>query len=257
MRWLWLAGSLGLAAALIAFFESPRFYDEICGEANQAGYKECADYHVTVIFLWRLVDELQKYNGAITATATIVIAGLTWFLKVSTHKMWEEARKSADTAKRTVEEMETTAQRQLRAYLAIADGSVYFIRDDVLRAHIRIVNSGQTPAHDVNPAIYSEIRVPKDDKVFPPVTPMPHKQPIAPNSEWTVGYEIGLSPEESQAVYEQRKLVYVWGRVTYRDIFGRSQEVNFRLRNVVRETTAEGRLVRWYYYPEEEGNSAT
>lgn len=43
-------------------------------------------------------EGLDKGSGAITALATVVIAGLTVFLWLSTHKMWEEANAARELA---------------------------------------------------------------------------------------------------------------------------------------------------------------
>jgi hypothetical protein len=154
-----------------------------------------------------------------------------------------------------------TARKELRAYLTIADGSLYFLPNDVLRAEIKMVNSGKTPAHEVTPAIYGECRDPINNEIFETVSPMRHKQPIAPGSHWTVGYEFGIfSEEQKRELLERKKLVFVWGRITFKDIFGKEQEINFRFRNVVTEIvpTKEGFAVaRWFFYPEERGNNAT
>ena len=143
-----------------------------------------------------------------------------------------------------------TAKKELRAYLCIRNAEkTYNLPTGVLRAFVEILNTGKTPAHKVHPALFAEMRAPNSNKPFDEVIPMPHRQPIAPGSQWSIGYEFNdASPDDVSAVIANRKLVYMWGCIKYEDIFRQSRELRFRLRNVVKQIrpTEQGiKIERW------------
>lgn len=188
-----------------------------------------------------------------TVTLVYVTARLVWFTK----KLWSSTVDLVGDAR-------DTAKHQLRAYLSPADGTLKLIPGTtVLRAEVALRNSGHTPAHRVRYAITGALR-PKDELgSFPEPSLSTRKQPIAPNSHWTVGHEfISMNSGDLDDVLNDRKWVYVWGRAEYADIFGRTQTVSFRYRNVVRQLVFDPETQRnatagWAFYPEDDGNEAT
>lgn len=77
---------------------------------------------------------------------------------------------------------------------------------------------------------------------------------------WTFGHEfIDMTAQDLVDVLEDKKLVYIWGYVTYDDIYGDQHTLRFRFRNVVKVIVPTDRgpaIQKWKYYPEEEGNAA-
>jgi hypothetical protein len=62
-------------------------YGEIC-EYTQTGQKECTTHHIILVVLWKIIKILNDAGVAVTALATIAIAGFTFTLKRSTDRLW-------------------------------------------------------------------------------------------------------------------------------------------------------------------------
>ncbi|MBI3937628.1 MAG: hypothetical protein HY323_11685 [Betaproteobacteria bacterium] len=160
-------------------------------------------------------------------------------------------------------ETRNIAKWDLRAYLSGVSQKMQLISNDALRAEVEFRNSGRTTAHNVSLAITGAISPANEKPKFVDPEFIPHKQPIAPNSYWSIGHEFHeLTKECIEDIGAKRKLVYIWGRAKYTDIFGKSQRLKFRYRNVVTvlgpdPVTGQRVITSWMFYPEEEGNEAT
>jgi len=101
-------------------------YGEICTEKGNA--KDCASYHIALVFFWRSVKTLDTWNSLITAIATVAIGFFTWAIRSINQKQWTHAR-----------EVE-------RAYLS-GGGPVRFDEDRRVMVFVLTVeNTGKTPA---------------------------------------------------------------------------------------------------------------
>lgn len=153
------------------------------------------------------------------------------------------------------------SRKELRAYLGMGGGEVFILPNNILRGVVEIKNFGETPAHNVMVAIAGELRAPGDERPFNDPDFIPHKQPIAPTMSWTFGHEfLEMTGQDLNDVLADKKLVYIWGRVKYQDIYNETQTLRFRLRNVVKliVTTEAGTAIKkWKFYPEDEGNEAS
>lgn len=201
-------------------------------------------------------DWIGRNHTELLVIFTASLFVVTGFLVRYTKKLWGSTAKSVDDAK-------DTAQKELRAYLGAANGTLYFIlNSNHLRAAIELRNSGQTPAQKVSYAIDGAIRLPDDKTPFKELVSGQRNQPIAPGSAWTVGHEfLNLSDADKQDILSDKKYVFIWGRADYFDIFGKPQMVKFRYRNVVKNLIpldgGQTGIQNWFFYPEEEGNEAT
>ena len=102
--------------------------------------------------LFAAEDTLAQW---IMAFFTVVIAGLTGvalcYIKKTadvTNRTLEEASKTAEAAKETVVVTREMGQAQTRAYLSIKSAK-FTIQKDAILYRVKIENSGQTPAYDV------------------------------------------------------------------------------------------------------------
>lgn len=186
---------------------------------------------------------------------TLVLAVFTGMLWWSTHQLWKaaerqisvateaanQARRAADAATASAEAtqrmtgvMQDTAERQLRAYISASPTLINLFNETrAAQAGFRIENHGQTPAQNL--AISSNVAI------FP--------YPLPPNFQFP---EL-KGPGESRAVVhpgshgdgsafapapftrDQLELIckadqqrlYVFGRITYTDIFGKNRETRF------------------------------
>ncbi len=155
-------------------------------------------------------------------------------------------------------ETRNTAKKELRAYMGIGGGQVYLLPGNTIRAEVEIKNFGRSPARNVKVGIDGDRRKPGETGAFDDPPWIPHKHYIAPTMYWTIGHEfLKLEDSDIQDIALDRKLVYIWGRVTYEDIYGKTRTLRFRFRNVVKSLDEHGKIVKWYYYPENEGNDET
>lgn len=204
-------------------------------------------------------NEKDKFHlDIVLAVSTFVLVLVTAALAKYTRKLWGATSK-------LVEEGRDTAKKQLRAYVSCASKEMIFLSDIVLRAEVEFRNSGQTPAHNFRYAINGGIFSPKEIPEFSEPNFVPHSQPIAPNASWTVGHEFRkFSEADIQDIIFDRKLVYIWGKAEYKDMFSNDpQIIKFRFRNVVKHGTFDShtgnmlQIKAWSFYPEEEGNEST
>lgn len=243
----WLVVTL---AALIIFIsvicQLQSFDDCVCDYQNHKNNQTAKEdlsllsvpFTASVGCLW---SSFSKNSDAIIALFTIVIGVFTSLLFLDAK---EKGRK------------------ELRAYLGFGGGEVFVLPvNKILRAVVEVKNFGTTPAFKVRPSITGELREVGDSRPFDQPEPMPHTQPIAPTMHWTFGHEFtDMSQADLLDVLNDKKLVYVWGSVTYEDIYGEPHTFSFRLRNVVKiisQTEAGTAIHKWTYYPENEGNDST
>jgi hypothetical protein len=160
-----------IATAIWAFLfvlqADPAAYSEIC-ETSQSGQKDCATYHVIFVALWHIGKALDRFGSAITALATIAIAGFTFTLWRSTDRLWRAgedqiaiARESSEIAERTL----VAGQRPwIHVDIDIDDDMVF---DGNGNARIPLVfvlkNIGHSPATNVRVNAYIFLFGPNHD----------------------------------------------------------------------------------------------
>lgn len=130
---------------------------------------------------------------------------------------------------------ETTAKRQLRAYLSVEAG-IYFRQNKRLRFEFRpnLINTGQTPAKRVRIVSNMNLASPQIPSNFIfTLTP----SAVVPTSEGSIGRDKSLfhaavfprrlTRQELREVFLGRKIFHFWGQVTYLDVFDDPQFTNF------------------------------
>jgi len=151
------------------------------------------------------------------------------------------AKESADTAKiqagvarDTLQTMQDTAERQLRAYVGVSEASIHKVETGAPEAIVSIKNFGQTPAYDVQAWIHMWIAeypltvtvLPDAPADFPKSTAvlhpgiqtafvMPKEPPVKKELIPLLGTAIGT--------------IYVYGTIKYRDAFRRDRTTKYRL----------------------------
>lgn len=170
------------------------------------------------------------------------------------------AGESADTAKRTVETMEETAERQLRAYVAVTEAKIVNIKNpgmpDNQQINIQLKNFGQTPAY--KGSFWLEPCINDNDFALVKAVEKPQSARnsnvgiIAPGGDtFTVITDFPLLSGDSQ-VYQGKKTFYVYGEFHYADAFAVNRVTYFRYMRKGKGWTHEGNM---YVCPE--GNDAT
>lgn len=163
-----------------------------------------------------------------TAWATVTLAGITAFLAIFTALLWNSTSKLVNDAKKT-------SIKELRAYVGIVYPEVT-IKDEQLVAVVHYENSGETPARDTQVFIKSGIR-----DGFPP-----WEDPTDPRDAWRGGLlmpsvtwqrysrleGVTYSEQFRKEIFgDSAKKIWVWGTITYTDIFDEKWEVRFRFRS--------------------------
>jgi hypothetical protein len=170
-------------------------------------------------------------NEFITAVSTSIIALFTFVLAISTIKLWRAG--------------ERHSERELRAYVGTAfarETLVQLIIDQPPSAKIIIKNFGQSPAYDVSisvkiaPGDYPlTISLPEPDS-------MPGRGVLHPGEEISItGWGDNPLGDESgrlQTEHRTRRL-YLYGMITYRDIFQKGHTTHFRLHTAGRGATVQ------------------
>ena len=198
-------------------------------------------------FFIMIGDWLHEFHEQILAAATIGILLVTAALAVYTFKLWSSA---SDTAK-----------RQLRAYLGVSNCSVITITNEHIQVSVEIKNTGQTPAHKVIQTIKSEIRNSNSVGEFPTQQTDRGSTVIVPGSHITVRFDLPVTEQIINEIKVEKKSIFVWGSVSYVDIFDEEQRLEFRYRDLA-ETYESPDGVRefltgWELQPVEGGNKST
>lgn len=125
-----------------------------------------------------------------------------------------------------------TTRRQLRAYVAVSTSGI--IPDDyggTGRLFIRFKNSGQTPAYDLIPIVGNLVVPVEVAKAYPfPEHPEPERAAtsttLGPGCDYTIRRR--YEKEEMVAVEAGTHRFYIFGRIEYRDAFGKKRYTAFR-----------------------------
>ena len=164
--------------------------------------------------------EAQKYWNWFQLVGILATVAASW-----------AAVMAARAAQQSVTIAERTAKQQLRAYVFVDEILVENLEDPTKAfAKIMIKNGGQTPAYEFRHKTGRFIRLPDDDSDFP-VTPTSTSGSVSvmnPDGITKIGVDLEYSSEVIDAIREGRAILFVFGRITYKDIFGKEQESCFR-----------------------------
>jgi hypothetical protein len=187
-------------------------------------------------------------NAAEVALAilTFALCLVTGGLVAYTRWLWAEAKEASANQ---LEAGGTQSRRELRAYVGVTRAGARAVDIGLWGVRIDFDNKGQTPAHDVEFGIDINIF----DLPLPPS--FAFSAPSMGRERWTMVPGATTSPEvrmhvgDMEPLLNQQRAIFVWGELTYVDVFGDRATVPFRYR--VRQT-----LVGWELRPEQEGNQS-
>jgi hypothetical protein len=186
-----------------------------------------------------------------------------------TERLIEQAKEQSDTAKQSLDLSRDATIKQLRAYVLVDSALVRFQRPDFLpEAEVVIRNFGRTPAIDVESWIAMYVGSYPLGVVFPTAAPTGTpiaKEPLAQGRRSTHFVRSRqIIPDEIRAkLGTPEATVYVYGGITYKDIFGAQWQTHYRmfcggnkggLRPVKK---AEGAIEGYVMQSDETGNDAT
>ncbi len=193
-------------------------------------------------------DKSATDTNIVRLTAGLLFVGFFQFLLfwrqlnimqkslIDTKEAADAAKKAADQTEASVLLAKETAERQLRAYVLVhsIDGMDPVTQPPLLIPYNFVMkNSGQTPAYQVE--IHIVRALVKKGGEFPPLPPVEDAEgmktysPIPPGGfgHHTVGLTTRITPEIAVAAQHTHDL-YIFGRIRYRDAFGKSRTTNFR-----------------------------
>jgi hypothetical protein len=261
---MWLARIFfGLVALiLIVFclsFLTP-YMGEICDKNEYTGAKDCASYHVALVYLWQVGKVLNDVGVAITAVATACIAAFTFTL-------WKTSERQAILTRDAL-----VADK--RAFIFPSGLQHYWERDGVSynwRFRPIWVNGGGTQSRRTRIYVDSELRNsrlpvgfdftrtayrPGNGLMYPKQTSFGG---ITPQYD-----RAAITPIDISDVQQGRKWLYVWGWVAYYDIFQDTIEHITRFcwsvipigDPFIYDPTAQRESIRFDTIHHDEGNSA-
>jgi hypothetical protein len=176
----------------------------------------------------RFVYYVETRDKFFTAFGTLIIAGFTVCLAFATIFLYFATRE-------LVEGADKTAEKQLRAYVSLQsmEATIYPFEQGgyVVFAHTEARNFGQTPAYGMtiqaNATVDVPTAIPFDDSQGNA------KSAGAMTAFKDVGFQISqtqkITAEDAQAIRDQKKIIFFWGAIKYRDAFGRDHTFRFRL----------------------------
>jgi hypothetical protein len=205
-------------------------------------------------------------NEFVIAVFTAVLAIATIVLAIATIKLWRATNSLWETGEHQLKHLEQTAERQLRAYLAIADAFIKLVDNDTaIETTIMLRNSGQTPGYNFRTTTQVEIKAPPamgSPYTVGALTPPWARSIIGPNTSHTIGpIRLVFHPGELEAIRNGSRTIFVLGRADYVDAFGADRHFIFRAlngRELVNTDVATGRINwrGWAIMPSNEGYDA-
>jgi hypothetical protein len=149
------------------------------------------------------------------------------------------SKRQANAAEAQIDVARDTEHRQLRAYLHINHGPIT-VSENTASAEIRISHSGQTPAYKIK--LEADIQVghfplPDSEKLSLPTGGIPTHEYGALFGTDPIKQTISMPQNSNDAIEIQKRsrdrlagglqVFYLFGRVTYQDIFGNKWPYDF------------------------------
>jgi hypothetical protein len=161
--------------------------------------------------------------------ALVFVAGITGFL------IWIQASETAKATQamlRQVEVTTDTAERQLRAYLCVSRSEVKFPMEGIAVASVHVKNCGVTPAYEVRHWIHTWLEAhPLSVSLPTPAEDFKMSTAILGASDFHImeSEPHVIDPNWIPAFGTKMATLYVYGRIEYRDVFGKTRFTNYRL----------------------------
>jgi hypothetical protein len=134
---------------------------------------------------------------------------------------------------KAIEISEKMGRAQVRAYVGVSAGQIDFTDLRYPVATIEIRNFGQTPAYDLRWWIHSWIEhYPLAVELPEPSEDFPMGQNVmGPGIPSTQGIDLGvrIKDEPFRLLSEGKAAIYIYGGITYRDVFSSNQSTKYML----------------------------
>jgi hypothetical protein len=197
-------------------------------------------------FVADIEEFIDTHEKLFIVLATIAIAWFTFTLWKATEGLFAMSktqaidmreslrisRESADSAKKTVETMRDTAEKQLRAYISIEKSQIISVPILLSNRNFKIAvfakNYGQTPAYDLTFSANVTVTNPIN-MVLPAAIDMPMPSIVGPTAYTTrVLNTAALTRAEIDDCRSMKKCLCVYGEISYRDAFNETRHTSYR-----------------------------
>lgn len=184
------------------------------------------------VFLWRATRQLvldAKEASEKQFGASMIAAG-------AAKESADTAKIQAEVARGTLNAMQDTAERQLRAYLSVMKARIENVAvGEKPKVSFKVKNMGQTPAHKLSGHVgigIGKYPIPKGSKVNPPPSPDEiSRVNLAPTMRVTHGAMMGVPLTEVQfnEIRDGKTAIYVVANIEFADAFDRKWIQRLRL----------------------------
>jgi hypothetical protein len=130
---------------------------------------------------------------------------------------------AASSARRTVETMNKTSERQLRAYVNVSGIRIKQIDNSLVRVVASFKNFGQTPAYEVRTSIRMTLDGPPPPSEFEVPSATEPFGTSSPQGELQLLDEISLADGQAADIQNGTLRLYVYGDINYVDTFGKER----------------------------------
>ena len=168
--------------------------------------------------------------AVILAGCLVIIGGLGVIYAVLTLR---QVKTQAIAAKNSLDLSRETAVRQLRAYVCLAASEIAFKEVDAPEIQIHMKNGGLTPAYNVRWWIGLAVgeHPPRGPLVDPPKDIQVSKSVLVPGGKEIMFavWSKRIPPQLVHFIGTTKATIYVYGKVTYGDVFGNEWYTDYRL----------------------------
>jgi hypothetical protein len=144
----------------------------------------------------------------------------------------EAAKESADATKASVELARQTAERQLRAYVAVDQGILKGVGGAETEARLYIKNTGQTPAYNTEQwvsIVADDYPTTRTFEFFPGTAEIGASATIGAGGLSTVFISVGaLTANQWDKIRTGKAAIWLWGEIRYRDAFEKRRFTRFK-----------------------------
>jgi hypothetical protein len=137
-------------------------------------------------------------------------------------------KRQADNMDRQSDILKDTGERQLRAYVSVSRAQLK-IGKGIIRAQVHIKNYGQTPAYEVRQWIHKwveshplSVALPEPSEDFKMATAI-----LGPGDHNVMDVSWQMPP--NLVLGTRASTVYIYGKILYKDAFGRTRYAKYRL----------------------------
>lgn len=189
--------------------------------------------------------------GALVAAIAASLAARASYQQLDLTRVQHAITKN--TAQAQLADAKDTSQKQLRAYVYATPNNLYHLGNSPTQGYVTIQNAGNTFAKDVEIEAGINVlgaEIPDDLKKMGKLDQEPGVMPLAPRSPYSFFREFRiLSDEQVKEIKSKKKRIYVFGKVTYKDMFDLSHQTTFCFMYYGPETGEFKNPTRDGYYP--------